>query len=272
MRTWSALGLVARHEVRRAIRDRTALVSAAILWSLLATSVGLGWQRHTAEGAARAAQQALVDRQWDEQPDRHPHRVAHYGTFAVRPNSALGFFDPGLDPAFGTTIFLEAHRRNTSTFSEAGQASELVRFGIGSPATVLQLVIPLLLFCLGFASVAGERASGSWRQLLSQGIDPRTALAGKVLGISAVVAIIVAPFAFAAVIIGTVTGVLDLSATGLARLALLFGSYATYIIVCAALAILISAWQTSLRSALATSLAVWIALWVVVPRAAAELA
>ncbi|HYO72418.1 MAG TPA: ABC transporter permease, partial [Archangium sp.] len=143
-----ALWMIARHEVVRAMRHRTVRGGTWLLGALLLTACLLGAYRHGAQARERQAWQELVRHQWEEQPDRHPHRVAHYGSFALRPSDPLGFFDPGVDDFTGTLVFLEAHRRNSATFSQAEQSSELVRFGVATAASVLQLLLPLIIFCL----------------------------------------------------------------------------------------------------------------------------
>ena len=46
---------------------------------------------------------------WESNPDKHPHRMAHYGYVAFRSKYPLSFFDKGLDSYLGNVIFLEAH-------------------------------------------------------------------------------------------------------------------------------------------------------------------
>jgi ABC-2 type transport system permease protein len=75
---------------------------------------------------------------WEKSPDKHPHRMAHYGYVAFRENYPLSFFDFGMDSYLGNAVFLEAHRQNTVNFSEASFSSGLLRFGELSCALILQ--------------------------------------------------------------------------------------------------------------------------------------
>ncbi|WP_437724226.1 DUF3526 domain-containing protein [Sorangium sp. So ce861] len=267
-----ALFTAARHEAIRAFRNRTFRVAAALVAALLVAAFLLEAARHTAEARQRAALQELVHRQWVEQPDRHPHRAAHYGSFAFRPPSPLGFFDPGLESFAGTSIFLEPHQRNALSFSEAAQSSELARFGTPSAAFVLQALLPLLIFCMTFASVAGEREAGTWALAISQGVTARALIAGKALGALLAVALWLAPLLALAFAGALLTGVLDASGDTLLRAALLAGGYAVYLVACAALGVLVSSFHRRAQAALLTLLGLWVALWIVVPRLATQAA
>ncbi len=79
---------------------------------------------------------------WEKNPDKHPHRMAHYGYVAFRSKAALSFFDRGLDSYLGNVVFLEAHRQNSVNFSNASQSSGLLRFGELSAGLLLQLLLP----------------------------------------------------------------------------------------------------------------------------------
>ncbi|MDT1883647.1 ABC transporter permease, partial [Acinetobacter baumannii] len=62
--------------------------------------------------AQRAHYQAEANQEFEAQPDRHPHRVVHYGHFLFRPLNPLAAFDPGIDGYTGNTLYLEGHRQN----------------------------------------------------------------------------------------------------------------------------------------------------------------
>jgi len=97
-----------------------------------------------------------VRERWEANPDKHPHRMAHYGYVAFREQHPLSFFDRGLDSYVGNAVFLEAHRQNTVNFSTASLSTSLLRFGELSGALVLQALLPLLIFFWGFTVVAGR--------------------------------------------------------------------------------------------------------------------
>jgi ABC-2 type transport system permease protein len=268
----SALWMIARHEVLRALRHRTARAGMLALGALVLAGCLLGAYRQVLQSRERQAYQELVRRQWEEQPARHPHRVAHYGSFAFRPTSALAFFDPGVDSFVGTTVYLEAHRRNGLGFSEVAQSGELLRLGTASTAFVLQLLLPLLVFCLAFGSVAGEREGGTWRLLLAQGVSPRALMAGKVLGVWLLVALLLVPSLLLVALVALGTGAFVPTADTVARALLLVAAYALYGLLCAALAVWVSSWHAQARGALLTLMVLWMGLWLVVPRVATHVA
>ncbi len=262
------LWLSARHEWRRAARRRTLLLSSLLLGALLVLGFALEGVQHLAERRQRAVLQARVDEEWREQPSRHPHRAAHFGSFAFRPPGALAFFDPGLESHSGTVTFLEPHQRNLSGFSPATESSELLRFGRPSAAFILQVLVPLLLFCMTFSSVAGERESGTWAASLALGVRARALVFGKALGaLAAVCSWLVPVLAFGSVA-ALAMGLVELSADTLVRGALLSLSYSLYLGCCALLGVLVSSLHRQAQPALITSIALWISLWLVLPRLA----
>lgn len=263
---------IARMEVASAGSRRSLHLLGGLLALLLLASTLVGWERFRTLDTQRARYQELVQAQWDGQPDRHPHRVAHYGYLAFRPKHPLSFFDFGVDSYTGTSVYLEAHRQNTANFSEARHAGGALRFGELSPAMVLQLLVPLLIFFLGFSSITRERESGTLALLLAQGVAWSTLLLGKVLGLLLVLMMLLAPgLLLAGVLLGVQSG-WTLGGDLAARLALLGGAYGLYFAVCTAAAVLLSALHRSSRGALTTLVGLWIALWVVLPRAVPSLA
>ena len=107
---------IARRQVH-SIRDKRYAVTLLGLVAVLGIVSVLGARHHAArEADHRARQQGLVERQWLEQPNRHPHRVIHYGFLLFREEAPLAFFDPGVSPWAGTSLFLEGHRQNSGQF------------------------------------------------------------------------------------------------------------------------------------------------------------
>lgn len=268
----STLCVVVRRELSSLLRQRALRLAALVVTLLALIAAALHAERHAEETAERARLQQLVRQQWLEQPDRHPHRVAHYGSFAFRPPGPLAFVSPGLDALVGTTLFLEAHQRNLPTFAEAAQASELSRFGSLDLALVIEGIVPLVLFCFGFASVAGERERGTWLLLLAQGVSGRQLVLGKILALWLAAALWLVAILSTAALAAAAAGALALDADVVVRGALIAATYALYLGVCAALGVLVSALHRRARNALASLLVVWIALFVVAPRMASEAA
>lgn len=262
----SLIGRVAREEVRALLRSRVAVIAGLILAALIVTATLLSVEQRNAIDTARSGYQATSDQAFDAQPDRHPHRMVHYGQYVFRPLSALAFFDPGVDAYTGNTVFLEGHRQNSANFAEARQSSLLLRFGQLTPAFVLQTLAPLLIIFLAFASVARERERGTLRLLLAQGLRPGELIAGKALAHLGVAGAIGLPAALA-LIIAVVMGLAPPLASLLLALA-----YGLYLAVWAVGSVLVSSVTVRGRDALTVLVSVWMVTVVLVPRALPEVA
>lgn len=255
-------GAIIRNTVRQANRSGALSVCCVVLTALLSVSAIASWRHQRDHQAQREHFARTVRSHWLEQPDRHPHRVSHYGYLAFRSRSPLSFFDTGIETYAGSAVFLEAHRQNPANFSEAGQSAATIRLGELSPALVLQLIAPLLVFFLGFAIVSGEREDGTLSLTLAQGVSPRALVAGKAVGLLAIAAAILFP--------GLAVAILLIGATdppSLARFVLLAAGYGIYIAVCALVAVLVSASRQSSRASLTLLLLIWVFGWIAIPRA-----
>jgi ABC-2 type transport system permease protein len=254
---------IAGAELRLMLRSRLALVGIATLLLLSAIAAVTSATQMAAAAQIRAEAQAATDAQFKAQPDRHPHRMVHYGTYALRPVGPLAAFDPGVDAFTGTLLFLEGHRQNSATFGAARESSDLVRFGQLTPAFVLQTLAPLLLVFLGFASVARERERGSLRALAAHGASAWSILTGKAMALGVAAALALLP-AFAALAWAA------LQQQGEAGIALLTAlSYGGYLLVWVLVITAVSALAASAQGALVTLIAAWAIVVVLVPRAAA---
>jgi ABC-2 type transport system permease protein len=242
---------IAIEEWRSLARNRAGLIATLLLLALIIASAVVSFERRAGIEAERARYQASVDKGFDNQPARHPHRMVHYGQFVFRPLSPLAFVDFGVDSFTGNTIFLEGHRQNSANFSEARQSSLLLRFGQLTPAFVLQALAPLLLIFLAFTSVARERERDTLRLLLAQGVSGQQLLAGKLLGHGVIALAIGAPA----------------HAVGL----LILG-YAAWLLLWATMAVLISASVTRSRDALVALVGIWMVSVILLPRALPEVA
>jgi len=251
----------------RALRRSSVAVTAAVLLVVLTLAATLvSWDQMRAVDAERAHLQHEADEQWNAQPDRHPHRVVHYGHYIFRPLSPLAFFDFGVDPYTGHTLYLEGHRQNSANFSDAGQSSVLLRFGQLTPAFVVQTLSPLVIAFLAFGSVARERERGQLRLLIAQGLPGGALLAGK-LASHAVVALLLAGPALAAL---AVIAIADPAVR--AHAAWMMAGYAAYVVIWALAAVLVSAATPRARDALLALVGCWIVTVILLPRAMPDLA
>jgi ABC-2 type transport system permease protein len=256
--------LIARAEWRWLLRDRvvTAIAVIAVLVAIGAAFVAAERARYLA--GSRARYQAVVDHQFESQPDRHPHRVVHYGHFVFRPPGELAGFDPGIESFVGSMVYLEGHRQNTANFGEARKSPLLLRFGELSPAFVLQSLWPLLVAFIGFGVIARERERGLLKPLLAQGVSRGALIGGKWLALVTVAVLLALPALAALVILGIRAGT-----TTIATLTLV--GYLLYLAVWAGIVVAVSAISASSRTALFGCLAIWVLAVVALPRMLAEL-
>jgi ABC-2 type transport system permease protein len=261
------LGVVARNEWRVLTRMPAYAGLLAGCAVLLLVAAWLGGQKQERERARQRAYQELVRHQWETQPDRHPHRVAHYGTFAFKPPAPLAVIDPGVDGYAGRSTYLEAHRQNVANFAEAGELSSVARLGELSLAFVLHLVLPLVAVLLGHRALVGEREVGRARLLLAQGGSDFTLAAGKLIGVWWALV----PFLLLAGLVCGVAARLDggWAGDGLVRLAGMAGIVTLHLAAWAAVGVWVSGWTRTVAQAAGVSLGLWLLGMVVVPRAAA---
>ena len=262
----SAIRLIARDELRLMRRNRVALIAFALLVLLTLVAAITSWANQQTIAAQRAQFQANAEGAFDAQPDRHPHRVVHYGHFIFRPLGPLAAFDPGVDAFTGNSMFLEGHRQNTANFGDVRQSSLLIRFGQLTPAFVLQVLAPLLLVFLGYGAVARERELGTLRQLLMQGVSGRRLLAGKALALGLVATLVGLPAMIGFAFIAGQPGAL---AAPMAMIAL---GYAAWLFFWTLLVILVSTLVRRGRDALLALLAIWAVGVILIPRVAPDVA
>lgn len=204
-----------------------------------------------------------VRERWENNPDKHPHRMAHYGYVAFREKYPLSFFDYGLDSYVGNVVFLEAHRQNAVNFSEASLSNGLIRFGEISAALILQLLVPLLIFFWGFALIAGERETGTLRLILSQGISWSELLLGKSLGLFLLSLTLFFPTILLALIL-LFFGNFTMDA--LLSFGVLSISYLIYLFIMSLLAVWVSAKSQTSKTALIQLIGCWLFFTLLLPK------
>ena len=193
------------------------------------------------------------------QPDRHPHRMVHYGHYVFRAPPPLAMFDPGVDTVTGQSMFLEGHRQNSDMFADARAEARTGGFGALSPAKIYHLFLPLLIIALGHAAVLREREARTLGPLLSQGISGPQLYGGKLLALTALIGVLSLPVLFSS-IAATISG-----ETLISGLTLYIG-HLIYLFLWAALALLVSVMTRSRGLALGLLLAVWVLTVLVIPR------
>lgn len=266
------IAVIAKKDLRGLIRDGRLPFVGGLALILLFTSIAAGWRLQSETAAERATVQERGYETWVKQGAKNPHSAAHLGMHVFKPEPPLALFDPGLEPFVGQSVWLEAHRQNDFGFRPAQDATGLRRFGDLSAAYVLQILMPLVIVVLGFDALAGERESGTLRQLASIGVAPGRLLWGKALAIGGASAALLIPALVLSLIATFQAATAGVVADNLARLIWLFVGYSLYLgtFLFVTLAVSISAPNT--RIALVASLAIWATITIVVPRAASEAA
>lgn len=262
---------IARKEFIETLRDRRFFVSAIIVGGLLLAALALGWQHSREVERQHRSAQELTQKQWLSQETKAPHSAAHYGVYAFKPQMPLSFIDRGIESFTGVAVWLEAHKQNDFRYRPAQDKTALARFGELTAAVVLQILLPLLIILLAFNAFAGERESGTLRQVLSLGVSAKNLAFGKVLGLTGVLALLLVPAVFIGAMALMLTGDAG-EPLGAWRFALLVIGYLLYLGIFVAAALAVSALAASTRVALLVLLGFWILSCLIAPRAATDIA
>lgn len=257
--------LIAADEWRYWLRSHLAVGGALIFLVLIIATSLLNFLRTDAEKHTRAHQQAEAEETFMAQPDRHPHRMVHYGHYLFRAPAPLAIFDPGLDAVTGQSIFLEGHRQNTVMFAESAASTDFGGLSWLTPALVYQLFAPLIIILLGHGSVVRERETGVLATLLAMGVSGRILLVGKGLAMLSFVLFLLLPLIVSCTIA-------TLSGENLVAPLLLFGFYCAYLAVWAILTLLVSTTLNKRSTVLATMSGLWFGLSLVLPAIAVNVA
>lgn len=257
-------------ETKELFRDGRVRISLAIVLVLLGIAVWISnkqYQNINEQYAeAKTAERAI----WDNQGEKNPHSAAHYGTYAFKPKYPLSLVDQGVDKYAGTSIFLEAHKRNEAQFSAAADQTGLARFGDLTPDFILLFIIPLLIILLAYNSFTKEREMGTLTLLKSQGMSTLKWFIGKWSALFLPVFVITGLlFLIAGVVLSNLDdfGVFDWSS-----LFVLFLVYVVYYIIFINIVLLISSVTKKSGISLVVSLSVWILACLAAPKAASNFA
>ncbi|WP_407519788.1 DUF3526 domain-containing protein [Methylobacterium oryzisoli] len=235
---------------------------------LLLTLAGLGTWREAARDAAAVERITRAERgRWLGQDAKNPHSADHFGLWVFRPSAPLAVLDPGTEPYTGRMVRVEAHVFNDAVYRAVQDAGPLARAGLGSPADIVQLVVPLAAILLGFSAFAADRERGTLRLALGNGAAPGRLFAGRFAALLAATALVVGLPLLA---LGTLAAA-QLGAPGWhagLRLLAWVAAQIAYAAVFLLLAMLLSLAARTARGALAAALAAWVLLCVAAPRLA----
>jgi ABC-2 type transport system permease protein len=263
--------LIAKLFMKTALQNRAVFILTIFIGLLLIFATFTGWTNFKNQNEMKAKYQEQSRKDWLSNPDKHPHRMAHYGNFAFRPKAPLSVFDFGMESFFGNSIYLEAHKQNSTNFSEAGFSTGLLRFGEISVAMILQVLLPLLIFFLGFSSIASERENGTLKILLSQGLSWKQLILGKSYGLIGVIMTIFIPLMIVVSILWIIIQGNNITLEEILRLVLIILSYFVYLSIFCVIAVLVSAVSKTSKIALSSLIGLWLMLTIVLPRASQAL-
>ncbi|NKF50814.1 DUF3526 domain-containing protein [Shewanella sp. WXL01] len=196
-----------------------------------------------------------------EQPDRHPHRMVHYGHYVFRTPAPLSIIEPGVDDYSGSSIFLEGHKQNTPMFAEQGQASGMTHFSNLTPSFLLQVIVPLFIILVGYASITREKEAGTLNIMLTQGVSLWSLMLGKLFALAGSGLLMLVPLVIAVIWAASNGEAL------LTSLSFVFG-YLVYILIWSGIVIAASAMHKRSSASFTTLVGLWIVLCILTPRIA----
>lgn len=212
----------------------------------------------------RTDHQEMARESWEGNPDKHPHRMAHFGTFAFRLKHPLSIFDFGIESFTGNAVFLEAHKQNMVNFSEASFSTGLLRFGELSLAMILNTILPLIIFFIGYSAVVSERENGILKIFLTQGAKWQEILFGKSLGLLGISCLFALPFLLITFLLLISSG--HAGTDELGRFGLITIAYLSFTFILCLITIAVSVSSRSSKNALVKLLGLWLLMVVLLPR------
>lgn len=237
-----------------------AIFALLVVITSLLTGARIDHQRHQLQHHQGQAEETFL-----AQPDRHPHRMVHYGHYVFRTPAILAVFDPGVDSVTGNSIFLEGHRQNSAMFADIGASANLGGLSSVTPASVYLLYAPLLIIIIGYASIVRERENSTLQMLLSQGVSVGTVVIGKGLALLLFAIVLLLPM-LALCLFSLIEG------ESIVSVSTLLFIYAVYLGFWVCLTLLISLWASTKANALVLLLASWLLISLVIPALAVNVA
>ncbi|SEB51621.1 ABC-2 type transport system permease protein [Tenacibaculum sp. MAR_2009_124] len=259
--------LIAKQFFKKTFNTKGLLALFLVFISALMYVTFNGWNAFENKHHSIENHQDKARKSWEENPDKHPHRMAHFGTFAFRVQHPLSIFDSGIESYTGNSIFLEAHRQNTANFSEASLSSGLIRFGDLNIAMLLQLILPLIIFFIGYSAISSEKENGTLKIFYSQGLNMKEILLGKSLGLFFVSGLFFIPGLLALWSIAFIDfeGV---HSSLMKRVVLISIFYIVFYLILTFVTVLISGISTNSNRALLSLLGGWLLFFIIIPKTA----
>ncbi|MEM1135035.1 MAG: DUF3526 domain-containing protein [Bacteroidota bacterium] len=258
--------LIAKQFWANTFKIKSVYLLFVIISMLFIYATYSGWKNYIVQNDIRLHFQEKVRQSWEENPDKHPHRMAHFGSFAFRLKHPLSMFDFGMESFTGNAVFLEAHKQNTVNFSEASFSTGLLRFGEISMAMVLQVILPLLIFFLGFASVASDKENGTLKIMLIQGVSWNEILLGRSLGLFGCALVFFFPIMLVTVFLLLLSKDNLFTQEVILRYIGICISYVIFYQVICMVTVWISATSKTSKDSLVKLLAIWLGFFILLPK------
>ncbi|MBB6523028.1 ABC transporter permease [Pseudoteredinibacter isoporae] len=252
-------------EWRYWLRSKLGITVLAITLVITIAAVIVNAMEMRQAAEERQTLQKTAEARFLEQPDRHPHRMVHYGHYVFRAPSPLSIVEPGVDAYTGTSIFLEGHRQNSAMFAEQRQSSGMTRFSSLSPSFLMQVLAPLFILLIGYASMTREREAGTLSIMVLQGLSRWHLLLGKLLALMGAGLVILLPLSIASI------GAALQGESALVSAGFILG-YFLYLLVWSALVLAVSTMSSKSNSSFAVSLGIWLLLCILIPRIGSSVA
>lgn len=260
------INLIATH-FKNAVLKNTAVFAIGVFIGIVILFASiLGVQTYLNQNESTTKYQEQSRKDWLSNPDKNPHRMAHYGNYAFRKNAPLSIFEFGMQPYFGSTIYLEAHKQNTVNFSEASFSNSSQRFGAISMTMILQMLLPLLLFFIGFNCIAADRENGTLKIILAQGVRWQQLIIGKILGLMQVLLLLYVPIILLIFGIGLWVQKFSISTDTFLKFTLFIIFHFLYLLLICVITVVISAISKTSKKALISLIGIWLVLTIILPR------
>lgn len=258
--------VIIQHFLKNILQQRIFYFLLGLFYVLLVYAATTGHSYLVKQNALQQQYQQLIRKSWEDNPDKHPHRMAHFGSFALRVKHPLSVFDYGLDNYAGNAVYLEAHKQNTVNYSEASFSTGILRMGELSIAMLLQVILPLIIFFLGFGSIAADKENATLKIISSQGAGNLSLLLGRTLGLWMLSGLFFLP---AFLVTGMLIAFQKNDSAGADTVARFLFTALLYIIfywVVAAITIIVSAKSNTAKNALVKLLGIWLLMAIVLPK------
>lgn len=200
---------------------------------------------------------------WESNPDKHPHRMAHYGSFAIKQLDPLCLFDSGINSYVGSIVYLEAHKQNTANFVPSNSVTKSGFMDI-SLSNLLKIVLPLLLIIIGYRSIAYDKEKGVLKLLLVQNVSVRQVYWANFLALKTVSLLFVIPVFLALYLMQILNE--QVANISLLRLSLLLITYVIYLAIVSLLIMNVSFFSKNATHSLLKLTAIWILFILVLPK------